>query len=126
APDLLPALRTRPARARPDPRRPRSRRPARRRLTRPYPCPAPREQGAPMSGTNDHTPGYGTRAIHAGQRPDPTTGAIMTPVYLTSAYVQTSPGQSMGYAYSRSGNPTRAALEANLASLEGGRHGFAF
>ena len=70
--------------------------------------------------------GFATRAIHAGQVPDPATGAIMTPVYLTSTFVQDAPGQHSGYDYSRSGNPTRAALEANLASLEGGSFGLAF
>ncbi len=70
--------------------------------------------------------GFDTRAIHAGQVPDPTTGAIMTPVYLTSTYVQESPGVHKGYEYSRTQNPTRAAYEACLASLEGGLHGFAF
>jgi cystathionine gamma-lyase len=70
---------------------------------------------------------FGTRAIHAGQAPDPTTGAIMTPVYMTSTYVQESPGVFKdGYDYSRSKNPTRTALEANLASLEGGQHGMSF
>src|SRR6186713_2352069 len=70
---------------------------------------------------------FGTRAIHAGQQPDPTTGAIMTPVYMTSTFVQASPGVTKdGYEYSRSKNPTRTALEANLASLEGGKHGFCF
>jgi cystathionine gamma-lyase len=70
---------------------------------------------------------FGTRAIHAGQSPDPTTGAIMTPVYMTSTYVQESPGVFKdGYDYSRSKNPTRTALEANLASLEGGKHGMSF
>lgn len=77
-----------------------------------------------MAGSESQ--GFGTRAIHAGQSPDPTTGAIMTPVYLTSTFVQESPGVLKGYDYSRSGNPTRTALEANLASLEGGRFGFAF
>jgi cystathionine gamma-lyase len=67
-----------------------------------------------------------TLAIHAGQRPDPTTGAIMTPVYLTSTYVQDGPGAHKGYEYSRTQNPTRHALEACLAALEGGRHGLAF
>jgi cystathionine gamma-lyase len=72
-------------------------------------------------------PGFGTRAIHAGQAPDPTTGAIMTPIYQTSTYAQASPGVIKGnYDYSRSANPTRTALEANLAALEGGRFGFAF
>ena len=70
--------------------------------------------------------GFATRAVHAGQVPDPGTGAIMTPVYLTSTFVQDAPGTHSGYEYSRSGNPTRAALEANLASLEGGRFGLAF
>jgi cystathionine gamma-lyase len=70
--------------------------------------------------------GFETRAIHAGQDPDPTTGAIMTPVYLTSTYVQSSPGVHKGYEYSRTHNPTRKAYEACLASLEGGTHGFAF
>jgi len=67
--------------------------------------------------------GFGTRAIHAGQRPDPETGAIMTPVYLTSTYVQEEPGKIKGYDYSRTCNPTRTALEGNLAALEGGAHG---
>ena len=70
---------------------------------------------------------FATRCIHAGQSPDPTTGAICTPVYQTSTYVQESPGKFKGeYDYSRSANPTRTALEANLASLEGGAHGLAF
>lgn len=70
---------------------------------------------------------FATRCIHAGQAPDPSTGAIMTPVYQTSTYVQSSPGTFIeNYDYSRSANPTRSALEANLASLEGGRHGVCF
>ena len=69
---------------------------------------------------------FGTRAIHAGQRPDPTTGAIMTPVYQTSTYVQPGLGRDLGYEYARTQNPTREALEGNVASLEGGRHGLAF
>ena len=69
---------------------------------------------------------FSTRAIHAGQAPDPTTGAIMTPVYLTSTYVQENPGTHLGYEYSRTGNPTRTALEQNLASLECARHGLCF
>ncbi|MBC7767896.1 MAG: cystathionine gamma-synthase, partial [Phycisphaerales bacterium] len=70
---------------------------------------------------------FGTRCIHAGQQPDPTTGAIMIPVYQTSTYVQKSPGVIIeDYDYARSANPTRKALEANLASLEGGRHGIMF
>ncbi len=72
------------------------------------------------------TLGFGTRAIHAGQRPDPTTGAVMTPVYLTSTFVQDGPGEHKGFEYSRSHNPTRFALEDNLAALEGGTYGLAF
>ncbi|MBX3356907.1 MAG: cystathionine gamma-synthase [Phycisphaeraceae bacterium] len=76
---------------------------------------------------HDSAQGFGTRAIHAGQSPDPTTGAIMTPIYQTSTYVQESPGVFKdGYDYSRSKNPTRTALEDNLASLEGGKHGLCF
>ncbi len=71
-------------------------------------------------------PGFATRAIHAGQSPDPTTGAIMTPIYATSTYVQESPGINRGYEYSRTGNPTRAALEACVADLENGARGYAF
>lgn len=70
--------------------------------------------------------GLATRAIHAGQRPDPVSGAIMTPLYLTSTYVQDSIGVNKGYEYARGKNPTRQALERNVAALEGGRHGFAF
>lgn len=70
--------------------------------------------------------GFGTRAIHAGQSPDPTTGAVMTPVYYTSTYAQTGPGQHKGFEYSRTHNLTRFALEANVAALEGGAHGLAF
>lgn len=70
--------------------------------------------------------GFSTRAIHAGQEPDPTTGAIMTPVYLTSTYVQSSPGVHKGWEYSRTHNPTRKAFENCLASLEEGKHGYAF
>lgn len=76
--------------------------------------------------SDDKNLGFETRAIHAGQEPDPTTGAIMTPVYMTSTYVQASPGVHKGYEYSRSHNPTRKAYEACIASLEGGQHGFAF
>ncbi len=67
-----------------------------------------------------------TLCIHAGQAPDPTTGAVMTPVYLTSTYAQQSPGVHKGFEYSRTQNPTRFALEGCLAALEGGRHGLAF
>ncbi len=70
--------------------------------------------------------GMSTRAIHAGQRPDPVSGAIMTPLYLTSTYVQESIGVNKGYEYARGKNPTRQALERNVAILESGRHGFAF
>jgi cystathionine beta-lyase/cystathionine gamma-synthase len=75
---------------------------------------------------DDLAAAFGTRAIHAGQRPDPTTGAIMTPIYQTSTYVQESLGVHKGYEYARGKNPTREALERNVATLEGGRHGFAF
>jgi len=69
---------------------------------------------------------FGTRAIHAGQGPDPSTGAIMTPIYATSTYVQQSPGKHKGFEYSRSQNPTRFAYERCVADLEGGSRGFAF
>jgi cystathionine beta-lyase/cystathionine gamma-synthase len=74
----------------------------------------------------DLAAGIGTRAIHAGQRPEPLAGAIMTPVYLTSTYVQEGLGKHKGYEYARSRNPTREALERNVAALEGAQHGFAF
>jgi cystathionine beta-lyase/cystathionine gamma-synthase len=70
--------------------------------------------------------GFSTRAIHAGQSPDPSTGAIMPPIYATSTYVQESPGRHKGYEYSRTQNPTRMAYERCIADLEGGAHGFAF
>lgn len=70
--------------------------------------------------------GLATQAIHAGQSPDPATGAIMTPIYATSTYVQTSPGIHKGYEYSRTQNPTRMAYEGCVAALEGGASGFAF
>jgi cystathionine beta-lyase len=69
---------------------------------------------------------FGTKAIHAGQEPDPTTGAIMTPIYQTSTYVQESPGVHKGYAYARGNNPTRVALERCLAELENAKHGLCF
>lgn len=69
---------------------------------------------------------FGTKAIHAGIEPDPTTGAIMTPIYQTSTYVQASPGDHKGYEYSRTHNPTRTALQSALAALENGRHGLCF
>jgi cystathionine gamma-lyase len=77
-----------------------------------------------MSDAKQH--GLGTRAIHAGQSPDPSTGAVMTPIYATSTYVQSSPGVHQGYEYSRSHNPTRFAYERCVAALEGGRNGYAF
>jgi cystathionine gamma-lyase len=70
--------------------------------------------------------GFGTRAIHAGQVPDPSTGAIMTPIYQTSTFVQAAPGQHQGHEYARVTNPTRTALEGNLAALEGAAHGICF
>ncbi|MFT4525331.1 MAG: cystathionine gamma-lyase [Bacteroidia bacterium] len=69
---------------------------------------------------------FGTKAIHAGVEPDPSTGAIMTPIFQTSTYVQASPGDHKGYEYSRTGNPTRNALENALAALENGTHGACF
>jgi cystathionine beta-lyase/cystathionine gamma-synthase len=69
---------------------------------------------------------FETLCLHAGQEPDPTTGAIITPIYQTSTYVQDALGQHKGFEYARTQNPTRAALEANLAAIEGGRAGFAF
>jgi cystathionine gamma-lyase len=79
-----------------------------------------------MATDDDIELGFGTRAVHAGQRPDPTTGAVMTPIYYTSTYVQDAPGVHKGFEYSRTHNATRFALEANLASLEGGGYGLAF
>src|SRR5258706_16197292 len=70
--------------------------------------------------------GFATRAIHAGQDADPATGATVVPIYATSTYTQAGPGQHKGYEYSRSGNPTRTALETCLAALEGGERGLAF
>src|SRR5438445_363490 len=69
---------------------------------------------------------FGTRAVHAGQVPDPLAGAVMTPIYQTSTYVQEGLGLNKGYEYARTSNPTREALERNIAALEGGRYGFAF
>jgi len=69
---------------------------------------------------------FDTLAIHAGQQPDPTTGAVMTPVYFTSTYVQAGPGEHKGFEYSRTHNPTRFALEGCIAALEGAKHGLAF
>src|SRR3954466_12830321 len=69
---------------------------------------------------------FSTLCIHAGQEPDPATGAIITPIYQTSTYVQEALGRHKGYEYARTQNPTRAALEANVAALEGGAQGFGF
>jgi cystathionine gamma-lyase len=74
----------------------------------------------------DSEHGFGTRVVHGGQRPDPLTGAVMPPIYATSTYVQSSPGVHKGYDYSRTANPTRDALQASVANLEGGSAGFAF
>jgi cystathionine gamma-lyase len=76
--------------------------------------------------TDQSRQGFSTRAIHAGQEPDPATGAVITPIYATTTYAQAAPGQHKGYEYSRSGNPTRTALETCLAALEGGERGLAF
>src|SRR2546423_15604216 len=75
---------------------------------------------------NSREPGFSTKAIHVGQDADPTTGATVVPIYATSTYTQAAPGQHKGYEYSRTGNPTRAALESCLAALEGGERGLAF
>ncbi len=80
----------------------------------------------PDDGKRLNWHGFATRAIHAGQSPDPTTGAIMPPIYATSTYVQESPGVHKGYEYSRTQNPTRMAYERCIADLEGGLQGFAF
>lgn len=69
---------------------------------------------------------FGTKAIHAGMEPDPSTGAIMTPIFQTSTYVQESPGVNKGYGYARGKNPTRSALEKNIAALENAKHGLCF
>ena len=69
---------------------------------------------------------FGSRTIHGGQEPDKAYGAVMPPIYQTSTYAQTTPGGHQGYEYSRSGNPTRAALEKSLASIESGEYGMAF
>jgi cystathionine gamma-lyase len=79
-----------------------------------------------MTPPERRTAGFSTRAIHAGQEPDPATGATVVPIYATSTYTQTGPGQHKGYEYSRSGNPTRHALETALAALEEGERGLAF
>ena len=78
----------------------------------------------PMSDFSKHK--FGTKAIHAGAEPDPTTGAIMTPIFQTSTYVQESPGTNKGYGYARGKNPTRDALQKNIAALENGKHCICF
>ena len=75
---------------------------------------------------SDQKQKFETKVIHAGVHPDPSTGAIMTPIFQTSTYVQESPGKHKGFEYSRTGNPTRKVLEENIAALEGGKFGFAF
>lgn len=79
-----------------------------------------------MSDSTLDTDGFETRAIHAGQDPEPITGAVITPIFQTSTYAQPSPGDHTGYEYSRTGNPTRTALQEALANLEGARFGYAF
>ncbi len=76
--------------------------------------------------TPNEPAGFGTRAIHAGQAPDPTTGAVTVPIYQTSTFVQRGVGDHQGYEYARTGNPTRTAYETCIASLEGGAWGLAF
>ena len=76
--------------------------------------------------THRNTLGFATRCVHAGQENDPTTGAVMTPIYATSTYAQSSPGVHKGFEYARSQNPTRMAFERCIADLEGGSAGFAF
>jgi cystathionine beta-lyase/cystathionine gamma-synthase len=80
----------------------------------------------PAPGDAESRSGFATRVIHAGQRPDPSTGAVMPPIYATSTYVQRSPGVHQGFEYSRSQNPTRFAYERCVADLEDGRRGYAF
>lgn len=79
-----------------------------------------------MSGSNDRMTGFNTRSIHAGQEPDPKTGAVITPIYMTSTYRQEAPGVHKGYDYGRSHNETRYAYERAVTVLENGNHGFAF
>src|SRR3569832_999257 len=77
-----------------------------------------------MSNSNDHS--FETKVIHAGLEPDPLTGAVMTPIYASSTFAQSAPGVHKGYEYSRTDNPTRAALQAQLAALENGDHALCF
>src|SRR5574341_1547351 len=81
-------------------------------------------QGHTMTQPDSHH--LDTLAIHAGQEPDPSTGAVMTPIYQSSTYVQAAPAQHKGYEYSRTDNPTRTAFQGLMAALEGGKHGLAF
>src|SRR5215469_6917886 len=81
---------------------------------------------AEHAGPNEPHLGFATRAIHAGQGPDPATGATVVPIYATSTFTQEAPGVHKGFEYSRSGNPTRSALETCLAALEGGERALAF
>ncbi|MEO8288978.1 MAG: cystathionine gamma-synthase [Chloroflexota bacterium] len=84
-------------------------------------------QDVPQAAARNQPPyGFETRAIHAGQEPDPTTGSVIVPIYQTSTYVQEALGKHKGYEYSRTGNPTRTALEQCVASLEDGKYGLAF
>ncbi len=99
-------------------------------MTSPGPDPGPSPDRTPSPGTTPGTSpadyGFETRAIHAGQDPDPTTGAVVTPIYQTSTYAQEAVGKHQGYEYSRTANPTRTALQQCLAALEGADHGLAF
>src|SRR3954467_12045668 len=79
-----------------------------------------------MTSNSANRLAFSTRVIHAGQYPDPSTGAVMMPIYATSTFVQESPGVHKGYEYARSQNPTRMAFERCVADLEGGTQGFAF
>src|SRR5262252_6180133 len=83
-------------------------------------------KGSPRMSEEKSAQRFATRVIHGGQQPDPQTGAVMPPIYATSTYVQSSPGVHQGYDYSRTRNPTRDALQAAVANLEGGAAGFAF
>lgn len=83
-------------------------------------------EGTETSGIINRTMKFGTKAIHAGLEPDPSTGAIMTPIYQTSTYVQETPGKNKGFSYARGKNPTRIALEKNLAALENAKYGLCF
>src|SRR5690242_17115827 len=83
-------------------------------------------RGNPNMSDDTTAQRFATRVIHGGQRPDPLTGAVMPPIYATSTYVQSSPGVHQGFEYSRTRNPTRDALQASLANLEGGAAAFAF